>query len=695
MKRTKGSKFTPQKRDSHLETYLDLVSTETIKLLKIDSDSNWENMSLSQREALKKLKQDNSIIIKPADKGGAIVILDRADYEKAISGMLQDKNFYKEVKEDLNPKFQEVIQKYISKMKEEGYLNEREAEYLKNEDCQTPRFYGLPKIHKIFDHIPSFRPIVSGCGSCCERISNFVDFFLQPLTHKLDSYVKDTNDFVRKIKTVKCKKGDILVSADVTGLYTVINHEEGVQACKEALDQREEDDKIRMPTTHIEKLIQLILKSNCFSFLKKFYHQCTGTAMGTPMAPGYANLFMGKVEREILQEFEQLTGLRPTTWLRFLDDVFFLWPHGEEKLREFMQFIQDFAERKKMKTDLKFTFEIGESVPFLDTVVSLTDEGFLKTDLYSKKTDAHLYLRKDSCHPPSCTKGLIKGELLRARRICTKDQDFKISAQKMKSYFQERGFRGEEVDKKIEEVSKITRDEALEYKKREENKCVPFVLTFHPRLRQLGSKLQKHFHLLQTSDRLKKAFPEAPMVAFRRQQNLKDLLVHTASKGDENEPEQDTVRRCHAPRCKCCQHVQESNDFEINGKKHQVRRGGDCKSDNLIYGIRCRKCQTWYIGESSLKLRDRVNGHRASIKRIQKGETLNAQMTDTGAADHFSKKDHDFERDAEFHILEKGDWSETSDRKSRESFFICKFGTVEPNGMNKTTGNLAEFYGKF
>jgi hypothetical protein len=106
--------------------------------------------------------------------------------------------------------------------------------------------------------------------------------------------------------------------------------------------------------------------------------------MGTPMAPGYANLFMGKVEKEILQEYEQLTGLRPTTWLRFLDDIFFLWPHREEKLREFIQFMQKFAKRK-MKTDLKFTFEMEESVPFLDTVVSLTEEGSLKTDLYCKK----------------------------------------------------------------------------------------------------------------------------------------------------------------------------------------------------------------------------------------------------------------------------------------------------------------------
>ena len=84
--------------------------------------------------------------------------------------------------------------------------------------------------------------------------------------------------------------------------------------------------------------------------------------------------------------------------------------------------------KRGMETELKFTFESGKSVPFLDTLVSINGTS-LKTDLYSKPTDAHLYLRRDSCHPSSCTKGMVKGELLRARRICTLEEDFKKAAQ--------------------------------------------------------------------------------------------------------------------------------------------------------------------------------------------------------------------------------------------------------------------------
>ena len=72
------------------------------------------------------------------------------------------------------------------------------------------------------------------------------------------------------------------------------------------------------------------------------------------MAPSYANLFMGKVETELLKEFEKETGLRPTLWLRFLDDVFFVWPYGPDKLKEFIDYMQNFGERQGLKTKLKF-----------------------------------------------------------------------------------------------------------------------------------------------------------------------------------------------------------------------------------------------------------------------------------------------------------------------------------------------------
>ena len=60
--------------------------------------------------------------------------------------------------------------------------------------------------------------------------------------------------------------------------------------------------------------------------------QMHGTAMGTKIAPAYANLFMGDLEQEILPQ----SPLKPLVWWRYIDDVFMIWPHGEEKLNEFV-----------------------------------------------------------------------------------------------------------------------------------------------------------------------------------------------------------------------------------------------------------------------------------------------------------------------------------------------------------------------
>ena len=266
----------------------------------------------------------------------------------------------------------------------------------------------------------------------------------------------------------------------------------------------------------------------------------------------------------------------------------------------------------------------------------------------------------------------------------------------MKSYFVERGFSGPEVDKTIEEVSSIPRDEALNSKKKgREAERVPFVIGFHPRLRTLSKVLYRHFHILQASDRLKRAFPEAPMVAFRRLQNITDKLIHTNLRGNDSSKGSQEVKACGDPRCKCCQHIQEKNELNINGSKHHVKKGGTCKTENVIYGVSCQRCPgKWYIGETGMKLHSRINGHRASIQRLKKGETLNQQLTDTVLADHFFQVDHNLEQDAKLHILEAGDWRTPGERKKRESYFICKYRTLHPEGLNKTSGPLTDLYGK-
>ena len=144
-----------------------------------------------------------------------------------------------------------------------------------------------------------------------------------------------------------------MVTLDVSSLYTNIPHDEGIKACEEALDTRIDQS---LPTEDLCHHIKLILTRNAFIFNEAFYLQQSGTAMGTRMAPSYANLFMGKFEREFLRTQTAL----PLVWWRFIDDVFTIWTHGEQQLQTFL------GELNHHHTSIKFTANWStEEVSFL------------------------------------------------------------------------------------------------------------------------------------------------------------------------------------------------------------------------------------------------------------------------------------------------------------------------------------------
>ena len=134
--------------------------------------------------------------------------------------------------------------------------------------------------------------------------------------------------------------------------------------------------------------------------------------MGTPMAVNYANLFLEKFETEMLNEYEWKTKLRPYVWMRYIDDIFFIWHHDEKSLQEFLKFC----------VNVRLT---GNSISTL---------------LYTKETNAHLYLNAKSSQPRHVIKNLPKGQFIRIRRICSEDSEFDRHAQQTKKYFAQRGF---------------------------------------------------------------------------------------------------------------------------------------------------------------------------------------------------------------------------------------------------------------
>ena len=122
---------------------------------------------------------------------------------------------------------------------------------------------------------------------------------------------------------------------DVSSLYPIIDHEEGVKACEYALNKH----KIPLISTSVlTGLIMTVLKSNTLRLGKRFFHQIKGTAMGTSMAVNFANLFMAKFETEMLADYKKKLKKLPTVWLQYIDDIFLTWDHDETSLNNFINF---------------------------------------------------------------------------------------------------------------------------------------------------------------------------------------------------------------------------------------------------------------------------------------------------------------------------------------------------------------------
>ena len=377
------------------------------------------NLSHSEKSALKELKNNDAIVIKKADKGSATVILNKQDYVEEALRQLGNKIHYKPISEPVYPEFCQKFNSVLDEMHKKKFITLKEKNYLwATTDCRERRFYLLPKIHKPRNKwvkgIPPGRPIVSDVNSESYRIAAFVDHNLTPYCTQHPAYVRNTYDFLEKIKNIIIPHNALLISLDVASLYTNIDPEFGMGCIEELFRRRPNPIQ-----PYILSLLRLCLEGNDFVFNEKFYLQISGTAMGRKFAPKYADMVMSLWEEKSLALCRKL----PSIYLRYLDDIFIIWPHSRAEFDEFFEVLNGFQPRIKLEANIQ-----EKELEFLDVLVykgeKFQSEGVLDTRVYFKPTDSHALLHKSSFHPRHCFKGLVKSQLIRFARICTWRYDF-------------------------------------------------------------------------------------------------------------------------------------------------------------------------------------------------------------------------------------------------------------------------------
>jgi len=468
-------------------------------------------------------------------------------------------------------------------------------------------------------------------------------------------------DFLNKIQKVKqpLPKDTIIFCLDVKALYPSVPRDEARAAAIEALNRRKDPE---IPTEDVIVMMDTVLENNTFSFNDGHFIQTEGTAIGSRLGMNYASTYMGAWEEKLFRQSEK----QPLAYFRFVDDVWGLWTHGIEALKTFHA--QGNEINPRIKLELRYS---SEKLEFLDTMTSIQN-GHIQTDLHTKPTDKHLYLHMDSSHPESTKKAIPYGLGVRAKRICSEEVDYRRHRQAVKAQLVNRGYDGAFVETELIKVDIKKREELLREKtSSKRNKRIPLVITFSRALPKIGRIIRRHLHTLHTSDRMKEVFPEPPLVAFRRDCNLQDILVHKKHnrmffrKPNMSGP-------CGAQRCAICPYMMTADNFtDPSGKKYSVRNNVNCKSSNVVYAVNCRRCSRYvYVGETGGTLYQR---HLLNLSRIR------TQHSDPVAV-HFYTDGHSMD-DFQIMGLEKLSGSDEY-RKTIEQLWKGKLRTYRPYGIN-------------
>lgn len=609
------------------------------------------NLSVREVKALRELMGNKTIVIKPADKGSAVVILSREQYVTEVKRQLSDSIYYKKLKEPIYLQTIPMVSRILDELYNKRVINKKQSSYLKGEGQPRPRrFYILPKIHKepekwtVPHEIPPGRPIVSDCGSETYQTAEFIDFYLNPLSVRHPSYIKDSYYFIDLVKSLTIPADSFLFSIDIDSLYTNIDIAAGLQAVREIFQQYPD---AKRPDKEILELLEINLRRNDFEFDGDFYLQVKGTAMGKRFAPAYANIFMAKWEAEALEKCPR----KPLHYLRYLDDIWGVWTYSKPDFEEFIRTLNahDWSIQCKYELDDK-------KIDFLDTTVykgrNFEVHNKLDIKVFFKKTDTHALLYKSSFHPRHTYRGIVKAQLLRFHRICTRQEDFQEAVKELFVALRKRGYSRQFLRQCLR--SFLDRKEALEGDR------IPLITTYSLFNVQMHKKLKENFDSLMVNTGV---LPNRTVIsAYRRNKTLKDYLVRARLTSQQFlKPTVLFGTFC-------------SLTFVKNRVKKTifpVRQRFTPQSTNCVYLIFCVKCGIQYVGETKNSISLRMTQHRYNIK--------NRRERQTPLVEHFISHSYKSLRVAG---LERNalwtDW----ERKKVERRWIYRLDTKEPDGLN-------------
>ena len=231
---------------------------------------------------------------------------------------------------------------------------------------------------------------------------------------KSPHHINSTQDFVEQVKHITLGPGECLSSYDVSALFTSVPVDPALNIINDLLEKDYTlKERTVLAVSEIILLLEFCLKNTYFSFQGQFLEQVEGAAMGSPVSPIVANLYM-----EYLEQIAPSTAPHPPWfWCRFVDDTFVI--HKEVNKQDFLQHINS------VDPAIRFTVEDNKedgSIPFLNTIVKPEADGSLSITVYRIPTHTDQYLQWDSHHHLSAKFSVSHTISHRAKTVCSRPE---------------------------------------------------------------------------------------------------------------------------------------------------------------------------------------------------------------------------------------------------------------------------------
>ena len=169
------------------------------------------------------------------------------------------------------------------------------------------------------------------------------------------------------------------------------------------------------------------------------------------------------------------------------------------------------------------------------------------------------------------------------------------------------------------------------------------------------------------------------MVAYRQPPNLKKLLCKAKLPGGSARPTRLAtvgLQKCGKKICSCCSYLSTMRPTVCSNTESQFSVGTNitCETQGVVYCLTCKHCKSQYIGQTSRRLKDRVQEHLGYIRRNQ-----------NSTGQHFNGPGHSHSQ-MEVSVLEKVVPKTRLLLETREDLWIQEFDCMEPKGLNKQVG---------